>query len=277
MRARSFLTGFGKAIAVAAILLWSLVPIAFIMISSFKPERDIFATPPTFTFAPTLHHYADLWAKWGTFFDGLVNSLIITVCATVLAIVASAMAGFAYSRRRSRAMAGSAVSLIAVRLIPPVVLTLPLFPIVNALKINDTHFVLIILYATFFVSMGTLLMRTFIDQIPQELDEAVLVDGGNYLTIFRRVIVPLCLQGMLTVAVFVTVFAWNEFLFAFVFTSSRAKTAPLVISEMIGSFDGVQWGVLFAASAVQLAPILLFVILAQKHLVAGLMSGAIKG
>ena len=125
--------------------------------------------------------------------------------------------------------------------------------------------------------MGTLLMRTFIDQIPQELDEAVLVDGGGYLTIFRSVIVPLCLQGMLTVAVFVTVFAWNEFLFAFVFTSSRAKTAPLVISEMIGSFDGVQWGVLFAASTVQLAPILLFVILAQKHLVAGLMSGAIKG
>jgi len=120
-------------------------------------------------------------------------------------------------------------------------------------------------------------MRTFIDQIPQELDEAVLVDGGSYVTIFRRVIVPLCLQGMLTVAVLVTVFAWNEFLFAFVFTSSRAKTAPLVISEMIGSFDGVQWGVLFAASTVQLAPILLFVILAQKHLVAGLMSGAIKG
>jgi multiple sugar transport system permease protein len=167
MRARSLLIGLGKTLAVTAILLWSLVPIAFIMISSFKPERDIFATPPTFTFGPTLQHYSDLWAKWGTFFDGLLNSLIITALATAVAIVASAMAGFAYSRRRSRAMAGSAISLIAVRLIPPVVLTLPLFPIVNALKINDTHFILIILYATFFVSMGTLLMRTFIDQIPQ--------------------------------------------------------------------------------------------------------------
>src|SRR5436190_23147487 len=122
MPARLLLLGIGKAIAVAAILLWSLVPIVFIMISSFKPERDIFATPPTFTFLPTWQHYVDLWAKWGTFFDGLFNSLIITVLATILAIIASAMAGFAYSRRRSRAMAGSAVSLIAVRLIPPVVL-----------------------------------------------------------------------------------------------------------------------------------------------------------
>ena len=82
---------------------------------------------------------------------------------------------------------------------------------------------------------------------------------------------------MLAVAVFVIVFAWNEFLFAFIFTTTRAKTAPLVISEMIGSFDGVEWGVLFAASTVQLVPVLLFVMLTQKHLVAGLTAGAIKG
>ena len=84
-------------------------------------------------------------------------------------------------------------------------------------------------------------------------------------------------QGMLAVAVFVIVFAWNEFLFAFIFTATRAKTAPLVIAEMIGVVDGVDWGVLFAASTVQLLPIVLFVILTQKHLVAGLTAGAIKG
>ena len=82
---------------------------------------------------------------------------------------------------------------------------------------------------------------------------------------------------MLAVAVFVIVYAWNEFLFAFIFTATRAKTAPLVISEMIGSIDGVDWGVLFAASTVQLVPVLLFVVLMQKHLVAGLTAGATKG
>jgi multiple sugar transport system permease protein len=174
-------------------------------------------------------------------------------------------------------MAGTALFLIAVRLLPPIVITLPLFPMVNWLRLNDTHLVLIVLYATFFVSLGTLLMRTFIDQIPRELDEAALVDGASRLTILWRVIMPLSAQGMLAVAVFVIVFAWNEFLFAFIFTSTRAKTAPLFIAEMMGSLDAFDWGVLFAASTVQLLPIMLFVLLTQKHLVAGLTGGAIKG
>jgi multiple sugar transport system permease protein len=157
------------------------------------------------------------------------------------------------------------------------VLTLPLFPIVNRLGLSDTHAVLIIIYATFFVSLGALLMRTFIDQIPRELDEAAMVDGAGQFGVFTRVILPLSGQGLLAVAVFVIVYAWNEFLFAFIFTSTRAKTAPLVISEMIGSFDGVDWGVLFAAATMQLLPILLFVIATQKHLVAGLTAGALKG
>ena len=82
---------------------------------------------------------------------------------------------------------------------------------------------------------------------------------------------------MLAVAVFVIVYAWNEFLFAFIFTSTRARTAPLVLAEIVGNFDGVEWGVLFAAASVQLAPVLMFVWLMQKHLVAGLTAGATKG
>ena len=189
----------------------------------------------------------------------------------------SLVAGYGYSRHRSRAMAFSALLLVAVRLIPPIVVTLPLFPIVNFLRLNDTHAVMIILYATFFVSLGTLLMRGFIDQIPRELDEAARVDGAGPLAILRRIIMPLAAQGMLAVAVFVLVFAWNEFLFAFIFLSNRAKTAPLVISEMIGSFDGVDWGVLFAASTVQLLPVLVFVVLMQRRLVDGLTAGSTKG
>jgi multiple sugar transport system permease protein len=277
MRRKRVAIGAGKAIAVAAILVWSLVPIAFIVVSAFKPSADIFAVPPRFAFAPTAQHFADLWTHWRGFFAGLVNSLIVTAGATLLAVVASTMAGYAYSRFRNSNMAASALFLVGVRLLPPIVITLPLFPAVNWLRLNDTHAVLIILYATFFVSMATLLMRTFIDQIPPELDEAALVDGASRLTILRRVIMPLSAQGMLAVAVFVIVYAWNEFLFAFIFTSTRAKTAPLFIAEMLGSLDAFDWGVLFAASTVQLVPIMLFVLFTQKHLVAGLTGGAIKG
>jgi multiple sugar transport system permease protein len=277
MRRNRLAVGIGKAAAVAAILVWSLVPIAFIVISSLKPTPDIFAIPPRLAFTPTLEHYGNLWLRWPDFFTGLLNSFIITSGTAILVVGASAMAGFAYSRYRSRFLSGTAQSLIAIRLIPPIVITLPLFPIINWLALNDTHIFLIVLYATFFVSLGTLLMRTFIDQIPRELDEAALIDGASRLAILWRVIMPLAAPGALAIAVFVIVFAWNEFLFAFIFTSTRAKTAPLVISEMIGVFDGVDWGVLFAASAVQLLPILVFIMVTQKHLVTGLTAGATKG
>jgi len=266
-----------KGLAVGVILIWSLFPIAFVVLSSFKPGRDIFAVPPKFLFGPTLRHYETLWSKWGGFFDGLLNSSVVTAGATILAVAVSVMAGFIYSRHRGAFMTGSIIFLIVSRLIPPIVVSLPLFPVLNWLRLNDTHVALIILYATFFVSLGTLLMRTFIDQVPRELDEAAVIDGAGRLRLVLGIIVPLVTPGMLALAVFVVVYAWNEFLFAFIFTATRAKTAPLVISEMIGSIDGVDWGVLFAASTVQLIPVLVFVVLMNRYLVAGLSTGATKG
>lgn len=277
MRAERILFAVGKTVAVVAILAWSLLPIVFIVTSSFKPGQDIFAVPPHWVFAPTVQHYVSLWTNWRGFFSGLLNSTVITTAATSLAVIASTCAGYAYSRHSTPMLAASVVYLVAVRLIPPIVVTLPLFPIINRLGLNDTHFVLAVLYATFFVSLGTVLMRTFIDQIPRELDEAAAIDGAGRLTVLRRVIVPLAAPGILAVAVFVVVYAWNEFLFAFVFTAVRAKTAPLVISEMMGSIDGVDWGVLFAASTIQLVPVLAFVVFMNRYLVAGLTASAVKG
>jgi len=267
----------GKVLAVLLVLVWSLFPIVFIVTSSFKPGREIFAVPPQWVFAPTFEHYIKLWDRWSVFFVGLLNSTIVTIGAAALAVIASTCAGYVYSRHSSRFLDASLIGLIAVRLIPPIVVTLPLFPIINNLGLADTHFILAVLYATFFVSLGTVLMRTFIDQIPRELDEAAAMDGGTTPVILKRVIVPLAAPGILAVAVFVVVFAWNEFLFAFIFTSTKAKTAPLVISEMIGSIEGVDWGVLFAASTIQLLPVLLFVMFMNRYLVAGLTAGATKG
>lgn len=277
MRKSSPLAAALKLVGILVIVAWSVLPIALIVMSSFKSDRDIFSLTARFSFMPTLANYELLWSRWGDFFFGLWNSFLVTLGATVLAVGVSLLAGFAYSRHSSRLLQGSAFFLIFIRLIPPIVITLPLFPVVNRLGLNDTHIILIVLYATFFVSLGTIVMRTFIDQIPRELDEAAMIDGASQFQIIRRVIFPLAAQGMLAVAVFVIVYAWNEFLFAFIFTTTKAKTAPLVVAEMIGAVEGVEWGVLFAASTVQLLPVLAFVILMQKHLVAGLTAGAVKG
>ncbi len=260
-----------------AIVVWSAMPVAFIVLSSFKSQQEIFAYPPSLIFAPTFDHYVTLWRQWGGFFETLRNSLIVSVGATVLAAAVSFLAGVAYSRYRSDLLAASAFYMIAVRLLPPIVVTLPLFPLVDFLGLSDTHLLLIVLYATFWVSLFTMIMRTFIDEVPVELDEAAFVDGASRFQTMWRVLFPLALQGMAAGSLFVFIYSWNEFLFALIFTTKDAKTAPLIISEVMGSVDGTEWGVLFAGVTVQLLPVVLLVAFAQRFLIAGLTAGSVKG
>lgn len=266
-----------KAVVMMVAVIWSAVPVLFIVISSFKSNADIFGYPPTLIFTPTLGHYHDLLTQWPDFLRTLMNSFIVTVFATVVCILASVLAGYVYSRYRNSFLAGSAYFMIGVRLLPPIVVTLPLFPVVNMLHLNDTYTVLVVLYSAFFVSLSTLILKSFMDGVPRELDQAAIIDGASEFQYLFRIIFPLAAQGMAATAVFVLVFSWNEYVFAFIFTTARAKTAPLILSEMMGAITGVDWGVLFAAVTVQMVPVVLFVILAQKFLISGLTAGAIKG
>ena len=266
-----------RGTALALVLVWSAFPILLLVLASLRPAREIFAFPPRLVFTPTVANYARLLERWPDFWDALMNSLIITLGATLLTVMVTTLAGYAYSRYRSRWLAGSAFFAIFIRMLPPIVITLPLFPWVNWLRLNDTHVLLIVLYATFFVSLNTWIMKAFIDQLPRELDEAAVIDGARLLQILRHVIVPLSVQGMIAASTFVFIFSWNEFLFAFIFTTTEAKTAPLIISEMLGALDGVEWGVLFAAATVQLVPIVIFVIAVQKFVMAGMTAGSLKG
>lgn len=269
----ALLRGFGFV----AITVWSLLPVAFIVSASFKRQTDIFVYPPHVLFTPTLDNYRTLFGQWGNFFQTMGNSVVVALGATLLAGIVSFLAGFAYSRYASPWLARSAVYMIAIRLLPPIVVTLPLFPAVDRLGLSDTHALLIILYATFWVSLYTMIVKTFIDEIPQELDEAAQVDGASRLQLLVKVILPLCAQGMVAGAIFVFIYSWNEFLFALIFTTQNAKTAPLLISEMMGAVDGAEWGVLFAGVTIQLLPVVALVALAQKHIVAGLTAGSVKG
>jgi multiple sugar transport system permease protein len=266
-----------RRLGLVAVVLWSGFPILFIILSSIKPARDIFIFPQVWLFRPTFEHYVSLWQKWPDFFTYLLNSLIIASFATLLAVSGATLAGYVYSRYRSTLLTASAFFLIAVRLFPPIVITLPLFPTADYLGLSDTHLLLVLLYATFFVSLNTVIMKTFIDGLPAELDDAARVDGASDWQTLWRVILPLTAQGMVAAAVFVFVFSWNEFLFAFIFTTSNAKTTPLIISELMGALTGVDWGMLFAAVTLQLVPIAVFVMMLQRYLIAGLTAGSLKG
>lgn len=276
-RLRVGLRALVRALFFALIVVWSAFPILYIVISSFKQQREIFKFPPDLIFTPTLEHYTALATRWTGFFPTMLNSLIIAVGATALACVVSVLSGFVYSRFQSRFLAGSVLYLIAIRLLPPIVVTLPLFPVVDALRLSDTHIVLIVLYATFWVSLCTMIMKTFIDKIPRTLDEAAIIDGANTMQTLVRVILPLALQGLAACAIFVFVFSWNEYLFALIFTTQHAKTAPLIIAEVMDAVSGTNWGVLFAGVTVQLVPVTVLVMLAQRFLIAGLTAGSVKG
>ena len=276
-RTARLVRGVIRTVLFGVLIIWSAFPILYIVLSSFKQQKEIFKFPPDLIFTPTIDHYVALVSKWDGFFPTLLNSLIIAVGATVLACVTSILSGFVYSRYNNRFLAGSVIYLIAIRLLPPIVVTLPLFPLVDALKLSDTHIVLVVLYAAFWVSMCTMIMKTFIDKIPRTLDEAAIVDGATTLQSLLRVIMPLALQGVAACAIFVFIFSWNEYLFALIFTTQHAKTAPLIISEVMDSVSGTNWGVLFAGVTVQLLPVTLLVMFAQRFLIAGLTAGSVKG
>jgi multiple sugar transport system permease protein len=275
-RRRKSWTRLLRGALVALALVWSGVPILLVVLSSFKEPSEIFAVPPSLLFAPTLDNYAVLWRERPEFFRALASSLAVTLGTTILTLAAATLAGYVYARLRSRFLSTTAFGLLAARMLPPIIITVPLFPILNVLRLNDTHALLILLYAAFYVSLGTWIMRAFVDKLPVELEEAAAVDGAVLASILWRVVLPLVLPGIIAVAIFVVVFAWNEYVFAMIFTTRNAKTAPVVIGEMLGTVEGVQWGVIFAAATVQLVPVLALVVALQRYLVAGLTAGGVK-
>jgi multiple sugar transport system permease protein len=265
-----------RAVAVLAVLAWSLGPILLVALSSLKQPRQIFEVPFRTIFVPTLENYAALARNNPEFFTGLRNSVIVTLFAVLLTLAASFGAGYVYARAKERAYKASAVFMLVVRMLPPIVVTVPLFPVVNQLALNDSHLILILLYAAFYVSLGSWMMRSFVAQIPIELEEAAAIDGASLWQILRLVILPLAAQGLVALTLFVVVFAWNEYVFAMIFTTSGARTAPVVIGEMLSTAEGVQWGAVFAAATIQLVPVVLIVLALQRFLIAGLTAGAVK-
>ena len=261
------------------IVLWSFGPILIAVVSSFKLEKDIFTYVPKLAFEPVLNNYQTLATDWPKFWGTLRTSIAVTLSAAAVVVIVSLPAAYAYSRLASRAVSLTALFLIGVRMFPPIVITIPLFPLFTDLGLVDTPFALVLIYATFQVSMSVLLLKVFIDSVPRELEEAAWLDGCGRTQAFVFIMIPLIFPGIAAAIIFVMLFAWNDFLFAFLLTGSSSKTAPVQIAEMLGAVGdgGVDWGVIFAAASIQLLPMLLFVWLIQKPMLRGFTSGALKG
>jgi multiple sugar transport system permease protein len=256
-------------------LLFLVVPLYWMFITSIKPSNDYLAVPPIwFPDEPTLLHYtAALYAYRGL--DGLINSLIIATSATILSAFFGTLMAYSLARFNT---GGQHLSfwVLSQRFLPPIAVVLPIFLIYRVLRLNDTHAGLIIAYTVFTLPVSVWMMFAYFRQMPVSLEEAALVDGCTRWQSFWRVAVPLAVPGIVAAAVFAFIACWTEFFFALILTSRNAFTLPTVFRAFLG-FQGALYGEASALAMVSLVPSIALGILVQKHLVRGLTLGAVRG
>jgi multiple sugar transport system permease protein len=264
-----------RTLLLAFFLLFTFVPLYWMAITSIKPSDDYLAVPPVwFPAEPTIVHYtAALFAYRG--FDGLINSVIISVSATLLSIILGTLMAYSLARFNT---GGKHLSfwVLSQRFLPPIATVLPIFLIYRNVGLNDTHFGLIIAYTVFTLPVTVWMMFAYFRQMPRSLEEAALVDGCTRWQALWRVAIPLAVPGIVAAAVFAFIACWTEFFFALVLTSRKAFTLPTVFRAFLG-FQGAQYGEASALAMVSLVPSIILGILVQRHLVRGLTLGAVRG
>jgi multiple sugar transport system permease protein len=274
-RSRRARLPIGRTLFLALCVVFVIVPLYWVFVTSIKPSDDYLAIPPVWWPAkPTIVHYtAALFAYRGL--NGLINSLIVSISATILSCLFGTLMAYSLARFNT---GGQHLSfwVLSQRFLPPIAIVLPIFLNYRNLGLNDTHIGLILAYTVFTLPVSVWMMFAYFRGMPRSLEEAALVDGCTRWTSFWRVAVPLAAPGVVAAAVFTFIACWTEFFFALVLTSRNAYTLPTVFRAFL-SFQGAQYGEASALAIVSLVPSIILGVLVQKHLVRGLTLGAIRG
>lgn len=263
--------------AIAFAMLVALLPIAWMIATSFKTNREATQDGTILPSQPTIASYESLFTRreFASYFG---NALIVTATAVAIALVVGSLAAYALARFRLRfgLERHLAFVLLIARMLPPVVLIVPVYLTMQRLELLDTKLGLILLYAALDVSLVVWMMDSFFREIPVDLEEAAMVDGDSRLTAFRRIVLPLAAPGLVATAIFAVIVTYNEFLFALLLTSTPdAQTMPVGAATLMGRIN-IDWGAMAAAGTLGALPIVIFAMLVQRHLVRGLTLGAVK-
>lgn len=268
---RRVLTVLTVVVATVLIAVY-LSPIIWLLLTSFKDRVDIFSSVPTLFFTPTFDNYIEAFGKKG-FTDNLLNSAVVGLLSTVIALVVGVPAAFSLSRAKKGE--SFMMALLAARLLPAMVLAVPLFVLASTLGLRDTYFALIAAHLTFALPFTVWMMRGFFLSVPVSLDEAARLDGCGEWATFFRVILPIVKPGLAATAIFCLINSWNEFLFALVLTGRHTETLPVAIPSLITPI-GTSWGQVAAVGTVTILPVLIVAFIVQKHIVTGMTGGAIS-
>ena len=273
-----------EIVLLAILAVFMLFPVAWILETSIKEQRDIYAVPAKFVrFEPTGENYKNVFFERGAetrqasdLARNFKNSLIVAGLSTLLATLLGVPAAWAYSRFNVKAKKDQLFFILSTRFMPPVVVVIPIFLMYRNLELYDTRLGLILLYAAFNLPFTIWMMKGFVDEVPAEYEDAAMVDGYSRFEAFARVSLPLLVPGIAATAVFALIFSWNEFVLVnFLTSSDAARTAPPAIAGLIGG-ETVDWGLVAASAMVFAAPVLLFAFLVRQHLIAGVTLGAVR-
>ncbi|MCL5959879.1 MAG: carbohydrate ABC transporter permease [Chloroflexi bacterium] len=276
-RGKGRTTGYLLNAVTVVLLAVFIFPIFWMILASFKTQADIFARPPKFIFQPVLSNYATSLSSGAgaSFLTNMLNSAIIGVASTVIAVGMGTLAGYSFSRFNFRGKSDMLFYILSQRMLPPVVIVVPIFIMYKFLGLLDSHLGLIILYTVFNLSFAVWIMKSFIDEIPVDYEDAARIDGYSRFQAFRKVVLPQLVPGMIATGFFCLIVAWNEFVFSLILTSSVARTAPPYIAFQRSVF-GILWGEIAASSVMFMLPIIIFTFLLRNHLLRGMTFGAIK-
>lgn len=259
------------ALALAGVL----VPIGWLLLTSLKSGSGIFE-PRYLPRNPTLEAYREVVIGAG-FWRGVYNSIVVSSATTVLVVVLSVPAGYAFSRFRFPFDDLVFVGVIVSRLFPPIGIIVPYYQGIATLGLLDTRAGIVIAHTYLWLPLMIYIMRNFFVSIPEELDEAALVDGCTRLQAFRRVVLPLAKPGVATVVVLTFLYSWREFLFAFMISETLAsKPISVAVYSVVGEVS-IHWEQLAAAAIVAILPAAIVVVCFQRYVVDGLTAGALKG
>ena len=254
-----------------------LLPIYWMVAASLKSNKEITQDATLYPHAPSFDNYLRLFT-YKEFGDYLTNSLVVTGASVALALVAGTLGAYAIARFRLpfRLERKVGFSLLTLRIVPPVVILIPVYLLMLQLRLLDTWLGLIITYTALNITFVVWMMESFFREIPADLEEAAMVDGDSRFTAFRRITLPLAAPGLVATAIFAVVVTFNEFLFALALTATpRAMTIPRGTATLIGRID-TDWASMSAAGVIGALPIVVFALLVQRHLVRGLTLGAVK-
>ena len=301
-------------VVVLVVTIIFLAPIYWIASTAFKPRNLATTIPPTIVFQPEISPFVKLFTKrsqlrapptpeeyaaapwwerivfdggekivrdgkgevqWSGYPNRFMNSLIIAITSTVLAVGMGTFTAYGFSRFKVKGEADLLFFILSTRMLPPVVVAIPMFLMYRMVGLNDSHIGLIILYTAFNLSFSVWLMKGFMDEIPKEYEEAALVDGYTRMEAFFKIVLPEAATGIAATAVFCFITAWNEYAFALIMTNRRAQTAPPFIPSQVGS--GLpDWTVIAAGTFLFLLPVAIFTFLLRNHLLRGMSFGAIR-